>query len=109
MPLPPQPTLGAPPVPPRTIHRDAATLYEVAEWPLKYAQTAAVLEIFHSAFRLVPAALGTTFVQVFSRLFVLWTITSAVEAAQVTPFFADMAVSWALVEVPKYTVRMVVL
>lgn len=65
-------------------------------------QTLAVMEVLHAATGLVPSAVGTTIVQVASRLVVLWAVVAAVPAAQTSPFFALMASSWAAVEVPRY-------
>jgi very-long-chain (3R)-3-hydroxyacyl-CoA dehydratase len=67
---------------------------------LTYAQTLAVLEIFHSLFGIVKSPVVTTTVQVFSRIFVLWGF--------LRPFsiihhgVALCVISWALVEIPRY-------
>lgn len=43
--------------------------------PLLLVQSSAVLEIVHSLFGLVRSPLSSTFIQVNSRLFVLWIYT----------------------------------
>uniref|UniRef100_A0A915DBZ5 Very-long-chain (3R)-3-hydroxyacyl-CoA dehydratase n=1 Tax=Ditylenchus dipsaci TaxID=166011 RepID=A0A915DBZ5_9BILA len=49
-------------------------LYENVEWELQIFQTAAILEIVHTAVGLVRSPLGTTITQVFSRVTVVWLI-----------------------------------
>ncbi|GMH34199.1 hypothetical protein BSKO_02033 [Bryopsis sp. KO-2023] len=53
-----------------------ADLWEVAEIPLKIFQTAAMLEILHAAVGLVRSPVMLTFMQVFSRVWILWGITN---------------------------------
>jgi very-long-chain (3R)-3-hydroxyacyl-CoA dehydratase len=81
----------------------AATLYPVVEDALKGVQTLACMEVLHAAVGMVPASAATTFIQVFSRIFVLWGITHMAPPAQVSTAFALMCGSWASVEVPRYT------
>lgn len=50
------------------------TLYTAIDMPLYFAQSLAVLEIFHSLFGLVSSPVFTTVVQVFSRLQLVWGI-----------------------------------
>ncbi|KAK9816955.1 hypothetical protein WJX72_007375 [[Myrmecia] bisecta] len=47
-------------------------LWKDVELPLKAAQTAAVLEVFHSAFGLVRSPVMTTLMQITSRIWVVW-------------------------------------
>lgn len=64
--------------------------------PLKIFQTAAVLEIFHSMFGLVRSPLVTTFVQVGSRLILLWSIVEAQAdpSPHNHPRLAGMVMAW---------------
>lgn len=80
----------------------ASTLYPRVEKPLKIVQTAAILEIVHSMVGLVRSPVATTFMQVFSRLFILWGITNIAPASQTHWCFALMCASWASVEPPRY-------
>lgn len=60
------------------------------ERPLQVTQTAAVLEIAHSALGLVRSPVMTTLQQVFSRVFIVWGILWAVPhatAEQTLPLF----------------------
>jgi len=78
-------------------------LYPVVEQALKLVQTLACMEILHAATGLVRASAVTTFIQVFSRIFVLWGITHVAPPAQTSFAFTLMCASWASVEVPRYT------
>lgn len=78
-------------------------LWARAGQALTYAQTAALAEVVHAAVRLVRASPVTTFIQVASRLLVLWGVMILSPEAQSSYAFALCASSWALVEVPRYT------
>ncbi|GFR41267.1 hypothetical protein Agub_g1942 [Astrephomene gubernaculifera] len=62
-------------------HGSTADLWKVVELPLKVSQTAAVLEVLHSAIGLVRSPVGITGMQVASRLWVLWGIVNLVPEA----------------------------
>lgn len=49
-----------------------AAIYDALSQLLRFTQTLATLEIFHSLFRLVRASVVTTAMQVASRLLVVW-------------------------------------
>ncbi|KAL6764037.1 tyrosine phosphatase-like protein [Haematococcus lacustris] len=53
-------------------HQSTQELYKAVEVPLKVAQTAAVMEVVHSAVGLVRSPVAITALQVASRLWVLW-------------------------------------
>jgi very-long-chain (3R)-3-hydroxyacyl-CoA dehydratase len=72
------------------------------EFALKAVQTAAVLEVVHSAIGFVRSPVGTTFMQVFSRVWTLWAVMHISVEAQTSVFFTLACTSWALVEVPRY-------
>lgn len=67
---------------------------------LTLVQTAAMLEVFHSIFRLVSSPWLTTFIQVMSRLIVLWAFTIPFSHQHWS--FYLLAISWSTVEVPRY-------
>lgn len=69
---------------------------------LKIVQTAAVMEIFHAIIGFVRSPVGTTFMQVFSRVWTLWAVMHISPEAQTSVFFTLACTSWALVEVPRY-------
>jgi very-long-chain (3R)-3-hydroxyacyl-CoA dehydratase len=84
------------------------TLYPLIKKALSVSQTAAVLEILHAATGLVRSAVPTTFIQVMSRLIVLW---GAVEigSKSVTSswWFSQMVVAWSLSELVRYSYYLV--
>ncbi|MCJ1317735.1 hypothetical protein MMC15_003062 [Xylographa vitiligo] len=70
----------------------------------KWTQTLAVLEILHSAFRIVRSPLLTTTIQVSSRLLLVWGIVDAYPAASgPSPFYGSMLLAWAVTEVIRYS------
>jgi very-long-chain (3R)-3-hydroxyacyl-CoA dehydratase len=98
------------------------TLYAQIHRPLQIVQTAAILEIVHAITGLVRSSAFTTFLQgivhlmtcfcvtissvysaVFSRVGILWGVTYLSPGSQTHWAFTLMVVSWALVEVPRYT------
>lgn len=68
---------------------------------LSLVQLTAGMEILHSAAGLVRSPVMTTFMQVFSRVWVIL-IVFAAPAVQPTWYCGMMALSWSLVEVPRY-------
>ena len=66
--------------------RDPEKLWARVEVPLKVAQTAAVLEIFHAATGLVRSSVFSTFLQVFSRIGMLWGVVNVCPASIRSPF-----------------------
>lgn len=59
-------------------------MYENVKTPLMIAQTAAVMEVLHSALGVVRSPLFTTFIQVLSRLWAVWGVVhQAPEASTV--------------------------
>lgn len=70
---------------------------------ISVVQTAAVLEIVHSAIGLVSSPFLTTLIQVGSRLLVLHGFTNQAPSSHYNPSIFLMIISWALVEVPRYT------
>jgi hypothetical protein len=69
---------------------------------LLVVQTAAILEVFHAAFRLVRSPISSTVLQVASRVLVLWPYTAKSPAAQAHWSFYLMVLSWCAVEVVRY-------
>jgi len=65
-------------------------------------QTLAFLEIIHSLLRFVSSPLLPTVMQVSSRLFLVWVITSQSLLAQQHYSLYFMLFSWSLIEIPRY-------
>jgi len=70
--------------------------------PLMYVQSSAALEIVHSALGMVRSPLSSTFIQVMSRLLVIWGFTWWAPACHEHYSLLLMVMSWAAVEVPRY-------
>ena len=88
-------------------------LWTLIEKPLKFAQTAALLEIVHSMLGFVRSPVMTTTLQgiylyfhynniVFSRILLLWGYANPCPDAQHSWSIKLMVLSWSLVEVPRY-------
>ncbi|KAJ0393909.1 hypothetical protein ATCC90586_001337 [Pythium insidiosum] len=77
--------------------------WETVELPLKIVQSAAFMEILHAALGLVRSPLGSTFMQVGSRLWLVWGINELCPDSRYQFGFPLMVASWGLVEVPRYT------
>jgi hypothetical protein len=70
---------------------------------LTIAQTAAFMEILHAMFKLVRSPVATTFLQVLSRLIVLWgALLLPSEELQQSWFPVQMIMAWAASEVIRY-------
>ena len=54
--------------------RSIQTLYDVISTPLYFAQSLAILEVFHSMLGFVSSPVVTTVMQVYSRLQLVWGI-----------------------------------
>jgi len=81
---------------------DLGAFWTEVEFPLKVAQTMAVMEILHAVFGVVKSSAATTALQVFSRVWILWAVMAFVPAATVSLFTVLCVTSWATVEVPRY-------
>lgn len=66
------------------LYRRATTTYSVAGWSTAIVQTGAALEVAHVALGLVRSPIGTTAMQVASRLFLVWGITERFEVVWVS-------------------------
>jgi len=76
-------------------------LWNAISFPLQIFQYGALLEIIHAATGLVRSPMLATLLQVFSRV-ALVIITSLFPALQGDFAVCTMALSWCLVEVPRY-------
>ncbi|MES1915169.1 MAG: hypothetical protein MHM6MM_007152 [Cercozoa sp. M6MM] len=76
--------------------------YEAVHVPLKLAQTVAIMEIIHAASRLVRSPVTTTFLQVFSRVGILWLVCYPAPESMRQVGFASMVLAWSLVECIRY-------
>uniref|UniRef100_A0A8R1TR49 Very-long-chain (3R)-3-hydroxyacyl-CoA dehydratase n=1 Tax=Onchocerca volvulus TaxID=6282 RepID=A0A8R1TR49_ONCVO len=78
-------------------------LYQSCELELQIFQTAAVLEIFHAAACFVRSPVGTTALQLFSRVTLVWLILYKVVSAQVSIGVLFLLMAWSVTEVVRYS------
>ncbi|GLC35795.1 hypothetical protein PLESTB_000495100 [Pleodorina starrii] len=98
-------------------HGKTSDLWKVVELPLKVSQTAAIMEVIHSAIGLVRSPVAITGMQVASRLWVLWGIINLAPdqatrgALLLGPKLADfqpqlnlatLLAAWSITEVVRY-------
>lgn len=77
--------------------------YSVVKTALYVFQTGALLEVVHAAFGLVKSSAVITFLQVFSRLFLVWGVCWSVAAVQDELPVAAMLLAWSVTEVIRYS------
>lgn len=77
-------------------------VYSEVSLPLQIFQTAAILEVLHSALRIIRAPLLTTALQVASRLLLVWGVCAIVPEVRATTTFESMVLAWSLTEIPRY-------
>lgn len=80
----------------------AKVLWQQLKDPLTIVQTAAVLEIVHSLVGLVRSPWVTVFLQVFSRVLLVWGYTRRFDVCQAHWSLFLMVVSWSCAEIPRY-------
>uniref|UniRef100_A0A0K0EUH8 Very-long-chain (3R)-3-hydroxyacyl-CoA dehydratase n=1 Tax=Strongyloides venezuelensis TaxID=75913 RepID=A0A0K0EUH8_STRVS len=78
-------------------------LYKENVFALQIFQTAAILEIVHCAIGFVRSPVGTTLMQVYSRVFVVWGILYAVKSSQVSIGVPMLIFAWSITEVIRYS------
>ncbi|KAB0798166.1 hypothetical protein PPYR_09159 [Photinus pyralis] len=87
------------------IHFTFATdgsLYESIKTPLFIFQNAAVLEIFHAVFRLVPSSPSVTIQQVFSRVMLVCGVLMLSRDAQLGIGLPLILAAWSVTEIIRY-------
>ncbi|RZB99198.1 Very-long-chain (3R)-3-hydroxyacyl-CoA dehydratase PASTICCINO 2A isoform B [Glycine soja] len=73
-------------------------VYNAAEKPLLYAQTAAVLEILHGLVGLVRSPVTATLPQISSRLFLVWGILWSFPETRSHVLVTSLLISWSITE-----------
>ncbi|CAD2222493.1 3-hydroxy acyl-CoA dehydratase [Angomonas deanei] len=80
------------------------TVYPLIEQLLMVCQTGAVAEIIHAWTGLVRSPVGTTFLQVLSRLLVLYgSLRIGETASRTNPMLVQMLTAWSLSEIIRYS------
>lgn len=78
-------------------------LYDSVELELQIFQTAAILEVIHAMVGFVRSPVGTTLMQVFSRVSVVWLILYKVIASRDSVGVPMLLVAWSITEVVRYS------
>lgn len=61
-----------------------------------------IVQVVHCALGLVPSALMTTLMQVYSRLFVVWALVEGVAGVEDNAGLLIVAYAWGITEVIRY-------
>eukprot|EP00921_Rhytidocystis_pertsovi_P020584 GHVQ01032847.1.p1 GENE.GHVQ01032847.1~~GHVQ01032847.1.p1 ORF type:complete len:196 (-),score=26.18 GHVQ01032847.1:1494-2081(-) len=81
---------------------DGHSLWSEIEGHLKAVQTVALLELLHGGLGWVRTGFLTLFVQLVSRLQLVWIIWCFVETGRAGPWMAGAVVAWSLAELVRY-------
>lgn len=66
-------------------------------------QSLAALEVLHVLLGLVRSPLPTTFIQVSSRMILIWALVARFSSTHASPIYTTMVLAWSLTEVPRYS------
>ncbi|PVH86779.1 PTPLA-domain-containing protein [Cadophora sp. DSE1049] len=69
----------------------------------KWTQTLALLEVVHAAVGLVRAPIGTTAMQVASRLLLVWGVVDTFPFLAKSAGYSSMLIAWSVTEVVRYS------
>ncbi|PAV77859.1 hypothetical protein WR25_19986 [Diploscapter pachys] len=78
-------------------------LYESVQLEVEIFQTAAILEVLHSVLGLVRSPLGTTLMQVSSRLALVWPILHVASSSRHSLGVPLLLLAWSITEVIRYS------
>ncbi|MED6223329.1 Very-long-chain (3R)-3-hydroxyacyl-CoA dehydratase PASTICCINO 2A [Stylosanthes scabra] len=78
-------------------------VYNAAEKPLLFAQTAAVLEILHGLVGLVRSPVSATLPQIGSRLYLTWGILWSFPETRSHVLVTSLLISWSITEIIRYS------
>lgn len=78
-------------------------VYDAAERPMLFAQTAAVLEILHGLLGLVRSPVSATLPQIGSRLYLVWGILYSFPETRNHILVTSLLISWSLTEIIRYS------
>lgn len=78
-------------------------LYDNIRLSMLVFQTAALLEVLHSALGLVSSGVMTTLMQVYSRVFIVWAIVEGVSGASENIGLLLVCFAWGITEVVRYS------
>lgn len=85
-----------------TNNENCAGLWLKEEYLVKIFQTLAVFEIIHAAIRIVPSNPFLTFIQIFSRVFVVWGVIHSFARVHNSITLPVVLIAWSITEVIRY-------
>ncbi|KAJ1568164.1 hypothetical protein HK096_007379, partial [Nowakowskiella sp. JEL0078] len=87
------------------ISKDVLVAYNKSGDVIRWAQTAALLEVAHSLLGFVRSPVSTTITQVSSRLLLMWGVLYPFEDPSVrgSPAYATMVTAWGITELIRYS------
>ncbi|KAH6914156.1 protein tyrosine phosphatase [Coprinopsis sp. MPI-PUGE-AT-0042] len=91
------------PTPLQPIFARATTAYSRIGELTTFVQSFALLEVVHALLGWVRSPVTTTTMQVASRLFLVWGITTQFPETHANPIYASMVFAWSVTEVIRYT------
>ncbi|PVI03092.1 PTPLA-domain-containing protein [Periconia macrospinosa] len=78
-------------------------LFVVTEPPVRWIQTASLLEVFHAAFGIIKSPVGTTFTQIVTRVIQVWLIWHTFpESTSVSIAYPMLLLAWSLADAIRY-------
>jgi len=77
-------------------------LWNAIELPLKVCQTAAFLEVAHAIFGLVRSNPTIVFVQIISRVFLVWGVANYIPHTQLSVGILLAVTAWSITEIIRY-------
>ena len=83
-------------------HQSYKGLYDQVEKQLLFFQTCAVLEIVHAMLGMVKSNVLLTFMQVFSRVGIVWGVIQPVKEVHDQAGFSMLLVAWTITEIIRY-------
>ncbi|CAF0721977.1 unnamed protein product [Didymodactylos carnosus] len=83
--------------------RECYGLWKSVEVPLKIYQTAAFMEVLHAALGLVRSNAMIVFIQIISRVFLVWGVVNYISYAQLTPGLLIAVTCWSITEIIRYS------
>lgn len=81
---------------------ESVQLWDYIGWTVIIFQNAAILEIFHAAFGIVPSSVILTTFQVFSRVMLVGGVVWATPTGQASPGLPLALLAWCITEIIRY-------
>lgn len=77
-------------------------LWENARLPITIFQTLQLIEVVHAAIKFVPSNPFTTFMQIISRIIVVWAIVVPIKETRVSVGIPLILTAWSIAEITRY-------